>query len=245
MTGPQGGVDGAEGPRPGLAESGDPAQGVSQPVAVETPGPTAAPRPFRAPDLAALGLATAVPAALGGALTVTGEGLVTASLAKAATGLVLLGLVVALNGLLRKEGLGGEGFTGAAGVLGATLVALGGAAAALGAARLEMPLAPTDPGRALLQPLGRGGWLLLALWMARSGWALRKLVRPSGLVGWGSVASAAAVAGLALAELVQHLKGGAALPGGSLALLPLALWSVGVVAVSCFGRFVTPEAPSD
>jgi hypothetical protein len=245
MSGPQGGAGGPETPPPPPAQRGGGAPGVSQRAAVEQPGPLADPRPFRAPDLAALGLAAAISAAVGGALTVMGQAPIAAALAKAATGLVLLGLVVVLNVLLRKEGLGGEGFTGAAGVLGATLVALSGAAATLEAARLELPVDPSDPGRALLQPLGRAGWLFLALWLARSGWALRKLVSPSGLVGWTSVASAAAVAGLALTELVQHVTGGAVLRGGSLALLPLAVWSAGVVAVSCFGRFVTPEAPSD
>jgi hypothetical protein len=219
--------------------------GVSQRVAVEAPRPAVGPRPFRAPELAALGLAAAITAGLGGTLTVTGQAPVVAAVTKTLTGLVVLGLVVALNELLRKEGLAGEGLTGAAGVLGATLVALGGAAAVLNVGGFQLPTRAGDPGRALLPPLGRAGWLLLAFWIAHSGWTLRRLVRPSALVGWVSLASAAAVAALSLAELVQHIRAGAHLREGSLALVPLAAWSAGVAAVSCFGRFVTPEAPPD
>jgi hypothetical protein len=65
------------------------------------------------------------------------------------------------------------------------------------------------------------------------------------MVGSLSLASAAVVAALAATELARHIRTGFGLPEGSLAMLPLALWSVGVVAVSCFGRFVTPEAPPD
>jgi hypothetical protein len=209
-----------------------------------TASASAGPHPFRAPHVVALGIAAALPAAVGGVLAMMGEAILVAALAKTAAALVLLALVVALNTLLRQEGLGGEGLTGAAGVLGATLVVLSGASATLEALS-PGGTPPADLGMMLLQPLGRGGWLLLAVWMGRCGWALRRLLAPSGVVGWGSVASAAAVACVALTELVQHLHGGAALSAGSGALLPLALWSAGVAAVSAFGRVVTLEPPPE
>ena len=118
-------------------------------------------------------------------------------------------------------------------------------ATAFSVAQFDLPTRAADPGRALLPPLGRAGWLLLAIWIAQSGWSLRRLVQPSAPVGWFSLGSAAAVAALAMTELLRHVKGGLQLPEGSLAMLPLAVWSAGVVAVSCAGRFVTPEAPPE
>jgi hypothetical protein len=210
----------------------------------DAPQPAAthdAPRPFRVPHLVVLGIATALPAAVGGALTLAGEGALAAALAKTLTGIALVGLVVALNSLLRQEGLGGEGLSGAAGALGAALVTLGGSAAALDVAKLPGAILPNDPGQALLQPLGRVGWLLVALWLGRSGWALRRLVAPSGAVGWGSLAACATLAGLAFSELARA-HAGEALPTGSAALVPVAFWATGVAVAAAFGRMAAPEA---
>lgn len=162
----------------------------------------------------------------------------TSAVAFLVAGLALLGLVVAVNGLLRVAGLGGEGLAGAAGVLGATLILLPRSFPVLGAGE---PAALAEEGLALFGSLELAGWALTGGWVAAAGRALRRLITPSGFLGWGSVGAAVAIAAVLLESLFRAGLAGAAERSGSLCFGLIVLWSGGLVATCAFGRPVAAE----
>ncbi|MFN2431740.1 MAG: hypothetical protein ABR599_02780 [Gemmatimonadota bacterium] len=179
----------------------------------------------------ALGLAASAGAGLG--LAAAGLGAAAAGIALLAATLALLALVVALNALLRLDGLGGDGLVGAAGVLGSSLLLL---ARALGLLRAHGATAADDP--ALLDGLELAGFVLAAVWAARSGWALRRLVGPPVLLGWLSLGAAVAtvlLAGLGYAS--DRIGGGdSGLLVDALPFAPLGSWGALLAGVATFGR---------
>lgn len=197
------------------------------------------------PELVAtLRLAVAIPAGafLAGLLDAVGVAGPAPEMARLGAALALLGLVVAVNALLRLQGLGGEGLPGAIGVLGAALILMGRALAAVhGVAVGEAENQAAQGGVELLphRRLELLAFSLAAIWVARSGWALRLLLEPSALVGWGSVAAGALAAALALEAFLRGEDGGPRpLAGGvlaSLAFVPLAAWAAGLAALGARG----------
>lgn len=190
-------------------------------------------------SVAWVALGVAVPAATALALVAAGVGQHVAALAIFAAGLALVGLTVALNALLRVDGLGGEGLSAAAGVLGATLVLLSGALAALG-----VPLSPAvaaGADRGGLVPIETVAWLLVAIWLARTGWSLRLLTAPSAVLAWGSVAAAAAMLAAAVHAQLSHAADDPLTPGRLLPFCALTLWCAGLAAVRLLGHPVRVE----
>ena len=188
-----------------------------------------------------LGLAAAVAMACAAGLLVAGAEEPVPSLALVAAGLPLLGLIVAVNARLRLEGLGGEGLTAAAGVLGAALMLF--ARTQLGLVSGDVAAPGQSQGAVFLGRLEAVGQLLAAVWLVRGGRALRWLFAPSWLLGWGSLAAAAATATGALNALVRGawLGGGPHGLGGILVFLPLVLWSLLLAAVRARGRLLAVE----
>ena len=157
-------------------------------------------------------------------------------LALVVAGFALMALAVALNGVLRLEGLGGEGLSGAAGVLGGALVLLG---------RAEGALQPVGgEAHRIFSSLELAGFALLAVWIARAGWELRRLVAPAGVTGPISLAAAAAAALLAAAAFFHATASASAtLLARTLPFLPVALWSVVLAGLGLFGPPSAPEPP--
>ena len=179
---------------------------------------------------------TAAAGTLAAALTLTGVAPPAALLAFLLAALALVGLCVALNSLLRLQGLGGEGLVGAAGVLGAALVLLGGA----------LPAATGASGPGGVVWLEIPGLLLLAGWVARAGWSLRRLLAPAAALGWGSVATGLAIVVLLALELagLSGTEGGPGTAPRVVPFLPLVAWSAGIAAVCAAGRPVR-EPPQE
>jgi hypothetical protein len=196
---------------------------------------------FRSPRLARLGGVAGATAAAAFALGLAGVPRAATAAAVLLAGLALLGLAVGLNALLRREGLGGDGLEGAAGVLGAALVMLGESVPAVGG--VAPGLGAWHRSSELLGALARAGWILVALWIGREGWLLSRLVAPSRPLAWGSVAAAAAVCVTVVVGQVGAAGWGAAgIVPDRLAFLPLALWSASLAVALALGRPVREEA---
>lgn len=142
-----------------------------------------------------------------------------------AAGLALLGLAVTVNALLRLQGLGGEGLGSAAGVLGPALALFPHALRALGAGSTGESAG--ESAGVSFDQLGFAGLLFCALWAARAGRFLRRLLEGAVTLGWASLLTAAATVVLAVQGILAARAGGT--PHGTLAtvmpFVPLGLWS--------------------
>ncbi|MBA2565522.1 MAG: hypothetical protein H0V09_08895 [Gemmatimonadetes bacterium] len=161
--------------------------------------------------------------------------------------LLLLALAVALNSVLRLEGLTDDGLPAAAGVLGAALAVLGRAYLTV---RQSAPISGGDGAESwALIAFARvevAGFLLTGAWAAHAGWSVHRLLARASVFGWGCIATGVLAAGLAGGLLLRG--GGDVTPAGPAAALvrgPVAAFSFILAVAAWLGQPPRANLPSE